>query len=233
MAAVSGGEGDPARAEHAQHVAVREHRSRAARTRELGDHAVGALADVARLLAAGAAVAPQAPVGTQLLDLRCGQTLVLAVVPLEQVLAGKRSCCEACESARFQGTGGWAHEHQLELPACEPRGELRCILAAALGERDVAAAGVAPVKAPPVSAWRTSTAALSRSLLRSERPSLLESGAQRAHRARSALIAAAVVAQRHRRAARSGARVAAGSRAPTRLNTLKRRASSNAQSGCR
>src|SRR2546423_10636292 len=66
----------PPRREHPQHVAVSEEDRVAAEVAELGDDPVRAAADVARGLAAGAAVAPQRPARPALAYLRGGQPLV-------------------------------------------------------------------------------------------------------------------------------------------------------------
>src|SRR5581483_7619441 len=83
-----GRELDPARAEHAQEVPVGEDRDGSRPSEQLRRDTVRAGADVRRLLAAGAAVAPQAPSRPLACDLRAREALVVAVVPLaEQLLA--------------------------------------------------------------------------------------------------------------------------------------------------
>src|SRR6202011_2751925 len=85
------GEAYPAGAKHAQHVAMGEDRNLASRRRQLGDHAIGSLADETGVLASRAAVAPQTPSRPQGLDLRAWQPLIFAVVPLAQILANNRA----------------------------------------------------------------------------------------------------------------------------------------------
>ncbi len=78
---------DPARREHAQHVTVGERERVAAGGPQTGKRTIGARPHVGGLLPAGAAVAPQVPVRVALADLGRRQPLVVAVVPLPQVLA--------------------------------------------------------------------------------------------------------------------------------------------------
>ena len=64
---------------------------------QLGDQRVDPRRDVGGGLAAGAAVPPQDPVRAPLADLRGGQSLVLAVVPLQQRIGALGSVAEAGE----------------------------------------------------------------------------------------------------------------------------------------
>ena len=90
----------------------------------LGDDAVAAGGDVVGHLAAGRAVAPQEPVRALLADLRRGQPLVLAVVPLEQVVAQPRAL-EARELRRLPRPRERGAEHEGEVVAGEALAQRR------------------------------------------------------------------------------------------------------------
>ncbi|OEI69427.1 hypothetical protein Cus16_0031 [Curtobacterium sp. ER1/6] len=141
-------EPDPGGAERAEHVPVGDHD----RVVTLGEdrphavqHALDADADLRRVLARGVprghAVGPEVPRPVPLdLDLRGGQALVRAVVPLVQVLVELR--VDADELRRGPRTLERAGQRERERPVGEvPAGALR-LLDTVLGERDVGAAGV-------------------------------------------------------------------------------------------
>ena len=90
---------------------ARRHRRPRAQPR---DRAIGPPADRARLLAPRAAIPPQVPPGVLLADLRSREPLVLAVVPLAQVLADLGPVAEAGELARLAGPPQRAHQHERE-----------------------------------------------------------------------------------------------------------------------
>ena len=118
--------------------------------RQLGEHAVRPLPHLVRGLPAGTAVAPQRPSpGRSLADLRRGEPLVLAVVPLDQLVAGLGHVARS--PARRQVSSGpaqRAREHALEAPARERHREQLGLPAALLGQRHVGAAGVPAGPAP-------------------------------------------------------------------------------------
>ena len=101
-----------------------------------------------RLLAAGAAVAPQAPAGSRSLDLRAGQALVLAVVPLVQELGLLGALAEAAQLAGFTRAAQRAARARGEAATRTPARERARGVAPVLGQRDVGAAGVAAVERP-------------------------------------------------------------------------------------
>src|ERR1035441_70403 len=139
---------DPAGAEHPQHVAVGEDGASSVDAGELGDRAVGARADLGRALASGAAGAPQIPVGALDPDLPGCQSLVLAVVPLEQILANLRLRAQPAQLACFACTPGRAHEHTREAQPAQTAGQRPRRLTATVGQRNIGTTGVAPVAAP-------------------------------------------------------------------------------------
>src|SRR5271167_459492 len=81
---------EPPSGHYAQDVAVGECQRVSTGSAQPRQYAVRSRADRIRRLATRTAVAPQAPVGIALADLRCGQALVVAVVPFAQVLADLR-----------------------------------------------------------------------------------------------------------------------------------------------
>src|SRR5690242_7564105 len=88
--AVLRAEADPPGADHPQHVPVTEEDHVATRLARLGDHPVGPRAHVGRGLPVGGAVAPQAPARVALMDLGGGDALIVAVIPLAEVVADLR-----------------------------------------------------------------------------------------------------------------------------------------------
>ena len=173
MAAPCSGEARPARAEHAQEVAVGEDDRVAVHPAQVGDDAVGARADPRGVLAVRAAVVPEPPARVALADLGRRESLVLAVVPLAQLvvdLAGPRTRRAArVSTARESGlesTSSNVPRAQLRRRAgARPRGRRR-----SAGGRS---AGVAPVPAPlglPVADEEDLVAGPSHGRVRARRP---------------------------------------------------------------
>src|SRR5580765_4904803 len=69
----------------------------------LGDNAIGARADLFRRLAARTAVSKHRPTGPRQADLLCLESLVLAIVPLDQVGLDIGKLAKASEHAGFAG----------------------------------------------------------------------------------------------------------------------------------
>ena len=109
---------EPARRERAEHVAVGDERDVAAGAEGLVDDAIDAASDVLGGLAAGAAVAPQVPVGPLLSDLRGRDPLVLAVVELDQVVA--KLGRQAGELRGLPRARQRRRQHERELAAGDP-----------------------------------------------------------------------------------------------------------------
>ena len=109
MAAEGHGGVDPARRQGAQDVPVGDDRDVALGRAQAGDGAVTARGDVVGALAARRSVAPQVPVRALGADLRRGQALVLAVVPLQEVVVeGRRlEAGELCVCDLSAATGGF------------------------------------------------------------------------------------------------------------------------------
>src|ERR1700683_5301189 len=146
--ALRGVQRDPAGAEHAQHVAVGEDSDLAVDAGQLGDHPVGSRAHLRGALAAGTAVAPQAPAGPSGEDLRRGEALVVAVVPLHQL--GALLCLRAqpAQIARFARARQGADQHQRKAPRGQALGQRGCPVPSTFGERDVDAPSVPAIPAP-------------------------------------------------------------------------------------
>src|SRR4051812_38188044 len=94
---------DPPGGEGAQQMAVGEQQHVLRRLAQVRDERVDARRDVRGALAARTAVAPQIPARALLADLRRGAALVLAVVPLEQLVARLRDAAVAGDPARLDG----------------------------------------------------------------------------------------------------------------------------------
>ena len=142
------GEPDPARAEHAQVVAVGEQGDVAVGGEGAPDHPVGAGADLVRGLAARAAVAPQVPPGSHRADVLGADALELAVLELAQVVVDHRPVGEARQLAGLAGAAQRARQHEREVPALEAAGEREGLLPADVGQRQVGVARVELVAAP-------------------------------------------------------------------------------------
>jgi hypothetical protein len=89
----------PARGEDPQHVAVGEGEHVAFGGVDALQQPVDPDSDLRRRLPAGTALRPKVPVGAGLVDLRGGQSLVLAVVPLVQVVGELRGGAKATQLA--------------------------------------------------------------------------------------------------------------------------------------
>jgi len=138
----------PARGEHAQHVAVGEDQDVALRGADLGDHPVDSAADIRGLLTAGASVAPERPAGTDLRDLFGRHPFIAAVVPLHQLRSWLRVRAITGQPAGLGGSLEGAGQHQRELPALQLRAQGLRLPAPLLGEGNVGFAGVPTVKTP-------------------------------------------------------------------------------------
>jgi hypothetical protein len=139
---------DPAGTERAQDVPVGHDRHVPVDGEDLLDHAVAARRHLVGRLAVGHAVAPQVPVGALLADRRRRDALVVAVVPLEQVLADLGRVAEAGQPGRLARAVERAREHLGERVGAERAGELAGAVAPGLGQRHVGAPGVAPGPRP-------------------------------------------------------------------------------------
>src|SRR3954469_3360571 len=106
-------ETEPASRQHSQEVPVREDEHVPLDREQLLDHAVGPSRELLDALAAQRPVAPDRPVGDLLADLRGRQPVVLAVVPLGQVVA--QLGLEPGQLRRLQRSLQGAGEHQREL----------------------------------------------------------------------------------------------------------------------
>src|SRR5207249_639942 len=75
-------------------------------------------------------------------------TLVLAVVPLHQLVARNRTVSVASQPAGLDGALQRARQNEREAPASERAADALRLVPALLGERDVGPAGVPLVRAP-------------------------------------------------------------------------------------
>src|SRR5436190_970816 len=145
---VLGPEPEPAGGEHAQHVTVAERDRVAVGGADLRHDPIGAQADVGGGLAIRAAVTPQAPARPPRLDLERRDALVVAVVPLTEVVADLRPLGEAGELAGLDRAAKRAREDEREGASSKARGEGRGAPPAFSGQWEVRATGVSPACAP-------------------------------------------------------------------------------------
>src|SRR5262245_25388374 len=85
MLAASRGQSDPTRYEHAQHMSMREQNDVAVDRARAGYHPVHPRPDLLWRLAARASIRENQPARGDLVDLLRRQSLVLAIVPFDQV----------------------------------------------------------------------------------------------------------------------------------------------------
>src|SRR5437867_8467606 len=93
-------EPEPAGAQHPQEMPAREEQDVSPRFPHAAHHAVGPGADLVWRLAARAAVAEELPVGTLGVNLGAGASLILPVVPFDQILVDLGSRPESSQLAR-------------------------------------------------------------------------------------------------------------------------------------
>ncbi len=142
------GQASPTRADDAQHMAVRDEQPAAAVCASALDQRVNAVTDFGRALAAWAAVGEEPPVGLGLLNLDRCDPLVLAVVPFRQLIGRLRVGTVAGQLAGLSGALQWARENVIELHPGKPLSGLTRLVAAILGQLNVAEPGMAAVKRP-------------------------------------------------------------------------------------
>src|SRR4051812_18952243 len=78
------------------------------------DNALDARPDIGRSLAARTTISPHSPVGSRLADLRSRQPLVVAVVPLPQVLIDNGQAKQISELTRLSRPSERRREHRRE-----------------------------------------------------------------------------------------------------------------------
>ncbi len=139
---------EPAGGDDPQDVPVGEDDRVAVDLGELGDHAVGAGADLRGRLAARRAVGPQRPVGDLLADVGARAALVVAVVPLLEVVAELRAVAEAGQLAGLAGAGQRAGQDAGEVAVRERLAQRAGLVAAVVDQREVGVAGVLARAAP-------------------------------------------------------------------------------------
>src|SRR5215218_9043246 len=106
---------EPAGREHAQDVAVREDGRVAGERPKLVDHPIRPRADVVSSLPAGNAALPERPAWALFADLGRGSPLIVAVVPLAQVVPPLRDVAVAGEPARLRSALEGARQDESEL----------------------------------------------------------------------------------------------------------------------
>ncbi len=141
-------EAQPPRGEHPQEVAVAEQDDLSFLRPRLLDQPVGSGADIGRALSVGGAVAPHRPVRHLATDLDGPSSLVVAVVPLPQVLADPGLVPQPGEAARLPSPGRRAGEHTGEAAPAQPVTQNHRLRTAEVGERNVATARVPPIPGP-------------------------------------------------------------------------------------
>src|SRR5206468_2179693 len=93
-------------------------------------------------------VAPEPPTRSLLADLRRREPLVVAVIPLPQLVHDLGRAGQSRELARLPRAQQWAAEHERERPPAKFLPHRSCALAPFLDQRQVGAAGVLAAEAP-------------------------------------------------------------------------------------
>src|SRR5271165_380622 len=99
MLAATRGQPDPPRRKDAQNVSVREQDNIAVDGARPGDHPVDPRSHLLRRLSRRASVPEDNPARRDLTDLLRRLSLVVAIVPLDQISLGDRGITEACQFA--------------------------------------------------------------------------------------------------------------------------------------
>ena len=116
--------------------------------RYLGDDVVGAVADIGRGLAAGTAIPPERPVRMDRLDFFRGETLVAAVIPLDQVRQHPGLLPIARQAAGLERALERARQDERKCPGTQPRAKRRSLAPPLLGQGKVGRTGVPATETP-------------------------------------------------------------------------------------
>jgi len=111
---------DPPRGEYAQHMSTGENQDVALERPKPRHDPIDPLGDLQDGLAAGTTVSEELPLGALSMDLQECPTLVMAVIPLEQIPVERCRADKAGELAGSQRPPERAREHVIELQAFEP-----------------------------------------------------------------------------------------------------------------
>ena len=141
-------EPEPARSENAQDVTVREEEHVAAHRCGLGEDPVCSVTHLGRVLAVRNAAGEKRPARDVVADLRRRAALVVAVVPLAEIVARLRLRAETGEPAGVGGPLERAREHELEVPTMQRSTDDLRLAATLIGQWDVGAPRVTERPAP-------------------------------------------------------------------------------------
>ena len=144
----AGGQSEPARHEHTQHVSVGKERHVALDSARPGNHAIHARADLRRRLAARASVPEDQPARCAGMDLPWRQTLVPPVVPLDQVGVDDGCAAEARQLAGLARALQGADENERERFHGQDGAEALGQPTPVVCQGDVRRARVLPAQAP-------------------------------------------------------------------------------------
>src|SRR5579864_2668567 len=139
---------EPQGGEDSQLMAVPEEQDIPIDRTHARDHPTRAVGNFVDRLTAHDTVTEQRPSGPLRADLVACQSIVLAVVPLDEIRIDHRPIPEACDVARLSRALQWADEHGRDVEAPERRDQGPRLLATFWSQREVGAAGVALFTAP-------------------------------------------------------------------------------------
>ena len=104
--------------------------------------AIGLSADLIRCFSSRTTVAKQLPARTLFLDLPCATSLVLAIIPFQQIAVGLRFTSKPSQLASPDGALQRAREHFFESEVPQPPAQTLRIQFAALSERQICEASM-------------------------------------------------------------------------------------------
>ena len=148
MLTAARGKPDPACRKHAQDVSMREQRYVASLRPQPAYHSIDACTNLFRCLATRASMAEDEPARRDLVDLLGRQSLVLAVVPFNEVRVDNRLVPETRQLAGFSCALHRTAQNELKPSLSENRSHPLRMPAAIVGQRDVCRPGVLPGEAP-------------------------------------------------------------------------------------
>src|ERR1700677_1823800 len=129
---------NPPRGEYPQHMSARENQDVAVERPKPRHHPINPLGDLQHGLAAGTTVAEELPLRALSMNLRECPALIIAVIPLHQVLVERCRAGKAGERAGLQRPPERTREHVIEVQAFEPGTERASLFLTPGGECKIA-----------------------------------------------------------------------------------------------
>ena len=142
------GQPNPPRRENAQNVSVREQHDIAVDGARPDDHSVDPCSHLLRPLSSRASVSKDEPAWRDVMNLLRRQSLVVAIVPLDQISVDDRHITEACQFAGLSRASHWAAKSEPECIPGQDRLQPLRQPTAVVGQRHVSRSSVPTIEAP-------------------------------------------------------------------------------------